>query len=80
MASPIALPVPSTTAVIMPDLAAGTITWNMVCIFVAPSARDALFKWAGTDLREDSLILMTVGRIIRASTSTADIRLAPPVN
>ena len=51
----------------------------MVCIFVAPRARDALFRWAGTDLRADSLMFMTVGRIIRANTSTADIRLAPPV-
>ena len=62
MASPMALPVPSTTAVMIPDFAAGTMTWNMVCILVAPRARDALLRWPGTARREDSLILITVGR------------------
>ena len=42
MASPMARPVPSTIAVMIPDLAAGSATWNIVCIFVAPSAREAL--------------------------------------
>ena len=44
IASPMALPVPKTTAVIIPDFAAGRITWKIVWIFVAPNAREALFK------------------------------------
>ena len=80
MASPIALPVPRTMAVMMPDFAAGITTWKIVCIFVAPNARDALLKCCGTERRAVSLILITVGRIISARTSTAEIKLAPPVN
>ena len=67
-------------AVKIPDVAAGIIPWKIVWICVATKARDALYKCAGTALREVSLMLITVGRIIRASTSTAEIRLAPPVN
>ena len=74
IASPMALPVPRTTAVMIPDFAAGRITWKMVWIFVAPNAREALFKCDGTALKADSLILMTVGRIISARTKTAEIR------
>ena len=44
IASPIARPQPKTTAVMMPECAAGTITLKIVWICVAPSASDALFK------------------------------------
>jgi len=80
IASPIARPQPKTTAVMMPECAAGTITLKIVWICVAPSASDALFKCFGTALSDASLILMTVGRIMIARTRTADIRFAPPVN
>ena len=79
MASPIARPTPSTIAEIMPDLAAGIITLKIVCIWEAPKARDEDFNCAGTAFRDDSLILMTVGRIMTANTKTAEIRFAPPV-
>ena len=39
--SPMALPIPSMTAVRMPDLPAGTTTRQMVCHRVAPMARPA---------------------------------------
>lgn len=80
IASPIARPTPKTIAVIMPDFAAGSIVLNIVCILDAPSARDADFIWEGTALIADSLILITVGNIIIANTTTADSRLDPPVN
>ena len=80
IASPIARPTPRTTAVIIPDLAAGSITLKIVCILEAPRAREADLYWEGTARRADSLILITVGSIIIASTMTAEIRLAPPVN
>ena len=44
IASPMALPVPRTTAVMIPDFAAGRITWKIVWIFVAPNAREALLN------------------------------------
>ena len=80
IASPMARPVPSTIAVIIPALAAGSTTWKIVWILVAPIAREALLKCRGTALRADSLMLITEGRIIRASTSTTAIRYTHPVN
>ena len=44
MASPMALPTPSMIAAKIPDLAAGRITRKMVCICVAPKAREDAFK------------------------------------
>ena len=41
IASPIALPVPSTMAVMIPDFAAGTVTLKIVVVGVAPKAKDA---------------------------------------
>jgi len=52
---------------------------NIVCILVAPRASDVALKFIGTALIADALILITVGSIIIASTSTAARRLAPPV-
>ena len=80
IASPIALPVPSTMAVMIPDFAAGIITLKIVWIWEAPKASDADFRFCGTAFSADSLIFITVGRIIIASTITAEIRFAPPVN
>ena len=79
IASPKALPIPKTIPVIIPDLAAGTTTLKIVCILVAPRASDVALKFIGTALIADALILITVGSIIIASTSTAARRLAPPV-
>lgn len=42
--------------------------------------QEAAFKLAGTLRRADSLMLITVGKIMIARTSTAEIRFAPPVN
>ena len=43
IASPTALPTPNTTAVIIPDFAAGIVTLNIVCVGVAPRARLAWY-------------------------------------
>ena len=80
MASPRARPMPSTTPVRIPERAAGTVTLKMVCILLAPRAREAARRESGTARREEALTLMTVGRIMMASTTTAESRLAPPVN
>ena len=80
IASPIARPTPRTMAVAIPDLAAGIVTRKIVWILEAPRPREAAFKLAGTLRRADSLMLITVGRIMIARTSTAEIRFAPPVN
>ena len=79
MASPRALPMPSTTPVRMPDLAAGTVTRRMVCILLAPRAREAARREPGTARMAEALTLMTVGRIMMARTITAASRSAPPV-
>ena len=80
IASPIARPTPRTIAVTIPDLAAGRMDRKMVCTWEAPSAREDDLIPAGTARMEVSLILITVGRIMIASTITADNRFAPPVN
>ena len=80
MASPSARPIPRTTPVIIPDLAAGIITLNIVWICVAPRASEADFKCPGTARMEETLILITVGKIMIASTIIAESRLEPPVN
>ena len=64
MASPMARPMPSTTAAAMPLEAAGTDTRNTVSMWVAPSARDASSYSRGTALRAVSDTLMMEGRII----------------
>ena len=80
IASPSALPMPRTTPVIMPDFAAGIVTLKIVWILLAPSASDAARSSSGTARIEDALTLTTVGRIMIASTITAQSRLDPPVN
>ena len=79
IASPSALPIPSTTPVNIPDFAAGITVQNIVCSLVAPSANDAARKLSDTALREDVLTLITVGKIIIASTKTPESMFAPPV-
>ena len=80
IASPSARPIPSTIPVMIPDFAAGTVTLNIVCIFVAPRARDAALICCGTACIDDTLMLITVGRIMIASTMIAASRFDPPVN
>ncbi len=80
MASPMALPTPSTTAVAMPGAAAGSTARNQVCTLDAPSANDASLTEGFTARMDASLILITVGSIITASTMAAEIKFAPPVN
>ena len=46
----------------------------------AKKASDVALRFIGTALIADALILITVGRIMIASTSTAARRFAPPVN
>lgn len=53
---------------------------KIVWILEAPRPREAAFKLAGTLRRADSLMLITVGKIMIARTSTAEMRFAPPVN
>ena len=80
IASPTALPVPSTIAVAIPLFAAGIKTRNTVCILVAPRASEAAFMEAGTARSADSVIVITVGRIMIVKTITADNKFEPPVN
>ena len=75
--SPIALPIPNTTAVKIPDLAAGKITLNMVSICDAPSARDASFYCLGTDFIAVSATEIIVGNIITESTIIIASKLCP---
>src|SRR5665648_724750 len=49
MVSPMARPIPSITAVEIPEIAAGTVMRYMVCHLVAPSASDPSFKNDGTE-------------------------------
>ena len=79
IASPSALPMPNTTPVQIPDFAAGITVLQIVCSFVAPSANDAALILSETALREDVLTLITVGKIIMASTIIAESILDPPV-
>ena len=79
IASPSALPIPSTIPVKIPDFAAGMTVLKIVCSFVAPSARDAALRLSDTALSDDVLTLITVGRIIIASTIIEHSILAPPV-
>ena len=80
IASPMARPTPRTIAVTIPDFAAGRMERKIVCTWEAPRAREEDLIPAGTARMEVSLILITVGRIMIASTITADSRFAPPVN
>ena len=80
MASPRARPMPSTAPVRIPDLAAGMVTRNTVCILLAPRAREAARIESGTARIEEALTEITVGRIMIARTMTALSTLAPPVN
>ena len=77
IASPIALPIPSTTDVKIPLFAAGTTTLNTVSVLVAPSASDASSYSLGTLLIAVSDTEITDGRIITVSTIIAEKRFAP---
>lgn len=75
--SPIALPIPNTTPVIIPDLAAGTITLNIVSVFDAPKANDPSLYALGTALIAVSDTVITVGNIIIANTIITASKLCP---
>ena len=77
MASPMARPTPSTTAVATPLRAAGRITRKLVSISVAPRASDASSYSLGTSRSAVSDTLMMEGRIMMASTMMAESRHAP---
>ena len=77
MASPMARPTPSTTAVATPLRAAGRTTRKLVSISVAPSASEASSYSCGTARSAVSDTLMMDGRIITASTRIAASRHAP---
>ena len=77
MASPMARPTPSTTAVATPLRAAGSVTRKQVSASVAPSARDASSYSCGTARSAVSDTLTMDGRIITARTRMAASRHAP---
>lgn len=77
MASPMARPTPSTTAVATPERAAGREMRKMVSMWVAPRARLASSYSRGTACRAVSATLMMEGRIITARTTIAASRVAP---
>ena len=64
--SPTALPIPSITAAIIPEEAAGITTFHIVCHLVAPRAREAILYSLGTEVIASSEIEIIVGRDITA--------------
>src|SRR4030042_6348440 len=67
--SPETLAVPKIEPVRIPGIAAGNITFLMVCHFVAPHAREASLKLYGTALIASSEVDMMYGSIITASVN-----------
>ncbi len=68
--SPIILPIASSVPVIMPGKALGNTTFKVVCVWLAPRAKDADLKESGTTLRDSSVDLMIMG-----SKITDNVRL-----
>ena len=77
IASPIALPIPKTTDVIIPLFAAGRVILNMVSVFVAPSASEPSSYSFVTALIAVSDTEITDGKIITVKTIIAEKRFAP---
>ena len=75
--SPNALPIPSITPANIPDLAAGTVTLNIVSIFDAPSAKDPSLYAFGTALIDVSDKDIIVGSIIIDNTMITAYKLCP---
>ena len=75
--SPIALPIPNTTAAKIPDFAAGNTTLNIVSIFDAPSANDPSLYAFGTALIAVSDTDIIVGNIIIDNTIITASKLCP---
>ena len=75
--SPIALPIPNTIAVIIPDFAAGTTTLKIVPICDAPSANDPSRYVFGTARIAVSATVTIVGNIMIANTRITAIKLCP---
>src|SRR5674476_1200850 len=67
MVSPMARPMPSMQAAMIPDMAAGSLTLKRVCQWEAPRAREASLYARGTALSESSEMLMIVGKDMMAS-------------
>ena len=77
IASPMALPTPSTTAAAMPLFAAGTDTRKYVSTGVAPRAREASSYSLGTASSAVTETFIIDGNIIMESTMMAASRLEP---
>jgi len=75
--SPIALPIPSTTAANIPDFAAGKITLNIVSVWDAPRPKEPSLYALGTDLIAVSDTVTMVGSIIIAKTIITANKLCP---
>ena len=75
--SPMARPIPSMTAALIPETAPGTITLLMVCHRVAPSARLPSLNSRGTELRASSATLVMVGIAMIASRIEPASQLDP---
>jgi len=78
MVSPIARDMPSTTAAATPDSAAGRTTRRLVCIRLAPIAKEPWRIACGTAENESSDSEAIVGMIITPSTSPAARALVKP--
>ena len=77
IASPIALPIPSTTEVKIPLFEAGTMILKTVSVLVAPSASEPSSYSFGTAFIAVSETLIIDGSIITESTIMAENKFAP---
>ena len=75
--SPTARPMAKTMEAMMPDLAAGSTTRQMVCQCVAPRARAPSRYDLGTERMASSDMLTTLGKIMMPSTSDPARMLSP---
>ena len=75
--SPAARPSDRTAPVMIPEAAAGRTTRRIVCERAAPRPKDASRSDCGTALRASSVVLIIVGRIIKARQIIPASRLIP---
>ena len=75
--SPAARPMERIAPVMMPGMAGGMTTREMVCHWVAPRARLPSRRDDGTLRSASSVVRITVGRTIRARVICPAIRLTP---
>src|SRR5690606_29452780 len=76
--SPIALPIPSIIAAIIPEDAAGTNIYRIVSHLVAPKAKEASLYSFGKALIASSAILTIVGKAIN-DTNIEPVKAVNPV-